>query len=159
MKKTPSWSAPLQGFWQARQPRERAMLLIAAALIVLALLWSHGLQPALALWQSTPANRIQSASQMSALQNLAAQAEVLRTRPRLDAAQSQQAVFKSIGELGGKASVDGPRITASLPRISAAALAQWLQALGPQTGARVVQASLQESEPGYWTGQFTLELP
>jgi len=159
MTATSSAFAPIRGFWQARQPRERALLAIAATLVLVTLAWSCWLQPALKLWQSAPATRIQSAQQMVALQALAAQAAVLRTQPRLDPERSRQAGLKSVADLGGQASVEGVRINASLPRVSAAAIANWLQAVGPQTGARVVRASLQESEPGFWTGQISLELP
>jgi hypothetical protein len=53
----------------------------------------------------------------------------------------------------------GLSLSIELPATSAAAVFGWLETLGPQTGARVVQASLQQTEPGLWNGRITLELP
>lgn len=148
-----------QQLWQARQPRERTLLLTAASLLLLALLWSAVLRPAWRLWSQAPAGRLQAEQQRGEMLALQARAQALQKQARIDPAQSRPALTQSVKELGGQLSGEGSRWVVELPRVPIAALSAWLQALGPQIGARVVQATLQESEPGFWTGRITLELP
>jgi len=127
--------------------------------LALALVWQYSARPALQLWQQAPDTRARLVQQIAAMQELAQQAGNLQKQPRLDTAQSRQALGRSLQKLGGQMSVDGDRMRARLARVPAAALAAWLQSLGPQTGARLVQASLREEAPGLWSGQLVLELP
>ena len=152
-------SQAVRQFWQARQPRERGLLTLAAALLTLLLLWSLVLQPAWRLWTQAPAARLLAEQQQGRMLALAAQAQALRQQPRIDPAQSRAALTQSVKDLGGQLTSDGTRLVAELPRVSVATLAQWLQVLGPQMGARIAQASLQEVEPGKWRAMVTLELP
>ncbi|MEI7782988.1 MAG: type II secretion system protein GspM [Betaproteobacteria bacterium] len=145
--------------WQARQPRERALLVAALSLVMVALLWSAALGPAWRLWSQAPAKRLQADQQHSAMLTLQAQAQALQKQARIEPTQSRQALAQSVKALGAQLGAEGPRTTVELPRVPIAALAPWLQALGPQMGARVVQATLQEVEPGFWAGRLTLELP
>ena len=145
--------------WLARQPRERLLLSSAAALVVLALLWSLALAPAWRLWLRAPAAAAQAEQQRGAMLALQAQAQALQKQGRIDPAQSRAALNQSVKDLGAQISGEGQRLTVELPRVPVSGLAAWLQALGPQVGARVVQAQLQETEPGLWTGRLSLELP
>ena len=146
-------------FWQARQPRERGLLTLAATLLALSLLWSLVLQPTWRQWAQAPAARLLAEQQQARMLALAAQAEALRQQPRSDPAQSRAALTQSIRDLGGQLTADGTRLVADLPRVPVAALADWLQVVGPQMGARITQASMQEVEPGLWSARITLELP
>jgi general secretion pathway protein M len=152
-------SQAVRQFWQARQPRERGLLALAAALLTLLLIWSFVLQPAWRLWTQAPAARLLSEQQQSRMLALAAQAQALRQQPRIDPAQSRAALTQSVKDLGGQISGDGTRLVAELPRVSVTAMANWLQVLGPQVGARIAQATMQEVEPGQWRAIVTLELP
>jgi type II secretory pathway component PulM len=145
--------------WQSRLPRERLLLSAAAAVVLVALFWTFALGPAWRLWQQAPGSRLQAEQQRSIMLALQARAQALQKQARIDPAQSRDALSKSVKDLGAQLSSEGQRATVELPRVPIAALAAWLQALGPQIGARVVQANLQESEPGFWTGRMTLELP
>ncbi len=146
-------------FWQARQPRERGLLTLAATLLALSLLWSLVLQPTWRQWAQAPAARLLAEQQQARMLALAAQAKALRQQPRSDPAQSRAALTQSIRDLGGQLTADGTRLVADLPRVPVAALADWLQVMGPQMGARITQASMQEVEPGLWSARITLELP
>lgn len=148
-----------QQLWRLRQPRERTLLTAAAALVLLALLWGLALAPAWRLWQQAPSSRLQAEQQRSAMLALQAQAQALQKLTRIDPAQSRAALGQSVKNLGAQLSGEGKQMTVDLPRVPIAALSAWLQALGPQMGARVIQASLQESEPGFWTGRLSVELP
>lgn len=152
-------SSQIQQLWRSRQPRERTLLAAAAALVLMALLWSLALRPAWQLWTQAPSSRLQAEQQRSAMLALQAQAQILQKQARIDPAQSRAALGQSVKNLGAQLSGEGQRMTVDLPRVPIAALSAWLQALGPQMGARVIQASLQESEPGFWTGRLSVELP
>jgi len=145
--------------WQSRLPREQLLLSAAAAVVLVALLWTFALGPAWRLWQQAPGSRLQAEQQRSIMLALQERAQDLQKQARIDPAQSRAALSKSAKELGAQLGGEGQRVIVELPRVPIAALAAWLQALGPQIGARVVQANLQESEPGFWTGRMTLELP
>lgn len=152
-------SQSLRQFWQARQPRERSLLTLAGALLTLLMLWSFVLQPAWRLWNQAPAARLLAEQQQGRMLALAAQAQALQRQARIDPAQGRAALMQSVKDLGGQLNGDGTRLVAELPRVPVAKLAGWLQVLGPQMGARITQASLQEVEPGQWRAIVTLELP
>jgi type II secretory pathway component PulM len=143
--------------WQQRQPRERVLIGWTLAVLALLLLWTTTLQPAWRLWQQPPT---QSATHsLAVMRSLQAQAQALRQQPRISTTQSRLAVSQSIQALGGKLSPQGSAVVVELPATATTALFGWVESLGPQMGARVIQASLQEIEPGQWSGRLTLELP
>jgi general secretion pathway protein M len=146
-------------FWQARQPRERGLLTLAATVLALALLWNLALQPAWRQWVQAPAARLLAEQQQARMLALAAQAKALRQQPRSDPGQSRTTLAQLVQGLGGQLTTDGASLVADLPQVPAAALANLLHVLGPQMGARITQASLQEVEPGQWSARLALELP
>lgn len=158
MSTPPKFQAARQ-LWQTRQPRERGLLILAAALVSAFTLWSLLVKPAWHLWSHAPAARLVAEQQQARMLALAAQAKALRQQPRNDPTQSRASLAQSVKTLGGQLNPDGTRLVAELPRVPVTALANWLQMLGPQMGARVTQAELQEAEPGLWHARLTLELP
>ena len=88
-------SAPpkaLQAWWQQRPPREQALLLAAAWLVGLTLLWSLLLGPA---WQSLrtfDSRHLALEQQHQRMLQLQAQAKSLQAMPALDPAAAQQAL-------------------------------------------------------------------
>ncbi len=146
--------------WQERAPRERALIVLALVALAALTLWQTTVAPAWRLW-SRPAALVQAPEQaLATMRQLQTQAQALRQQPRMNTAQSRQAVSQSAQALGARLSGEqGQTLLIELPATSAAAVFGWLETLGPQTGARVVQASLQQAEPGLWSGCITLELP
>jgi type II secretory pathway component PulM len=146
--------------WQERAPRERALIVLALIALAALALWHTTVAPAWRLW-SRPAALVQAPEQaLAQMRQLQAQAQTLRQQPRMNTAQSRQAISQSAQALGARLSGEqGRSLLIELPATSAAAVFGWLETLGPQTGARVVQASLQQAEPGLWSGRITLELP
>ena len=146
--------------WQERAPRERALIVLALVALAALTLWQTTVAPAWRLW-SRPAALVQAPEQaLATMRRLQTQAQALRQQPRMNTAQSRQAVGQSAQALGARLSGEqGQTLLIELPATSAAAVFGWLETLGPQTGARVVQASLQQAEPGLWSGRITLELP
>ena len=146
--------------WQERAPRERTLIVLALVALAALTLWQTTVAPAWRLW-SRPAALVQAPDQaLATMRQLQTQAQALRQQPRMNTAQSRQAVGQSAQALGARLSGEqGQTLLIELPATSAAAVFGWLETLGPQTGARVVQASLQQAEPGLWSGRITLELP
>jgi type II secretory pathway component PulM len=146
--------------WQERAPRERTLIVLALVALAALALWQTTVAPAWRLW-SRPAALVQAPDQaLATMRQLQTQAQALRQQPRMNTAQSRQAVSQSAQALGARLSGEqGQTLLIELPATSAAAVFGWLETLGPQTGARVVQASLQQAEPGLWSGRITLELP
>ena len=146
--------------WQARAPRERMLIALALFALAALVLWHTTVAPAWRLW-SRPAALVQAPEQaLAQMRQLQAQAQTLRQQPRMNTAQSRQAISQSAQALGARLSGEqGRSLLIELPATSAAAVFGWLETLGPETGARVVQASLQQAEPGLWSGRITLELP
>ncbi len=147
----------LTRFWQQRQPRERVLIGMALAAIALLLLWTSTLQPAWRLWQQPPAQLAQH--DLALMRALQAQAQAMQQQPGISTNQSRQAIGQSVQALGGRLISQGSAVVVALPATPALALFGWVETLGPQMGARITQASLQEIEPGRWSGQLTLELP
>jgi len=146
--------------WQERAPRERTLIVLALVALAALTLWQTTVAPAWRLW-SRPAALVQAPEQaLATMRQLQTQAQALRQQSRMNTAQSRQAVSQSAQALGARLSGEqGQTLLIELPATSAAAVFGWLETLGPQTGARVVQASLQQAEPGLWSGRITLELP
>jgi type II secretory pathway component PulM len=146
--------------WQERAPRERTLIVLALVALAALTLWQTTVAPAWRLW-SRPAALVQAPEQaLATMRQLQTQAQALRQQPRMNTAQSRQAVSQSAQALGARLSGEqGQTLLIELPATSAAAVFGWLETLGPQTGTRVVQASLQQAEPGLWSGRITLELP
>lgn len=149
--------AALARLWQQRQPRERVLIGLALTAIALLLLWTSTLQPAWRLWHQPPAKSMQR--DLALMRALQAQAQALQQQPRINASQSRLAISQSVQALGGRLISQGSAVVIDLPAAPAYALFGWVETIGPQMGARVTQASLQEIEPGRWGGQLTLELP
>jgi type II secretory pathway component PulM len=146
--------------WQERTPRERALIALALIALAAMALWHTTFAPAWRLW-SRPQALVQAPElALAQMRQLQAQAQTLRQQPRMNTTQSRQAVSDWAQALGARLSGEqGLSLSIELPATSAAAVFGWLETLGPQTGARVVQASLQQTEPGLWNGRITLELP
>ena len=146
-------------FWQQRQERERKLIAIGLIALALALLWTTTLQPAWRLWTQSGDAHLAAQQQLAAMRALQVQAQALRQQPRMDNQQSRLAVTESVKAIGGQVSAQGANLMVELPAVSASDLAGWLAAVGPQMGARPVQATLQESGSGRWSARIMVELP
>lgn len=151
--------AMLTQFWQQRQERERRLMVLALGLLVLALLWATTVQPAWQLFNRSEQTHLAAEQQLAAMRALQAQAQVLRQQARMDPQQSRSAVVASVKALAGQANSQGANLAVELPAVSATDLAKWLAALGPEMGARPVQAWMQENGPGLWDVRIVVELP
>lgn len=156
----------LQARWRLLARREQRLLLAALALVLLALLWSVTLAPALATLKAAQQQRGVLDAQWQQMQRLQAQAKVLQAQPPLTFADARRLLEASVKPLGATAQlvVTGERVTLNFKAISADALAQWLaqarlNARAVPSEARLVRgAAVAGSAPGGWNGTLVLSL-
>lgn len=143
--------APLLTWWRALPGRERRLLLLAAAVLVLGLAWLLALQPALRTLRSAPAELDAADAQLQAMQRLAGEAVELRATPPVNPEQSSAALKAATERLGEKArlSLQGERAVLTLNGVGPGALRGWLAEARSGARARPVEASLMNTANGY----------
>ena len=157
-------STRVREFWLARQPRERRMLGIGAAFLLMLLIWLSLIDPALearSRWQQTlPALRSQLA-QMRAIAAEMAAAPTRSTAAASAAALSRAVLERSLKEKGLQAqnlSVSDSRVAANFSDIPFAALAEWLQQTQSSARLMVTEASIVMRDlPGRVDARLTLQ--
>ncbi len=156
----------VQARWDALADRERRLLLGAAVLIGLALVWWVLLAPALGTLRTAVAQNPQLDVQLQQMQALKAQALALQSQPKMatdEARRTLEALVKQ--RLAGTAQMAlvGDQVTVTLKGTSADALAQWL--VQARTNARAVprEVRLVKADPkngvAAWDGTVVLTLP
>lgn len=145
--------------------RERIAVGVAAAAVVMALLWWLALGPAIATLRQSAERHARADQVLSQLQAMAASAEVLRTQnatpppARELAVRALEEATRGLGA-GAQLTLQGDRATVGLRDVAPAALAQWLQQARINARVLPVQAKLQRSggQP-LWSGQIVLAGP
>lgn len=153
---------PLSARWQQLSPRERAAVVLAAALVAGALIWWLLLAPALTVLRQADERQARWTAQWDQVQALAAQARALRADgtpppPREASVRALEQATQALGPTA-RLSLQGDQATVQLNGTAPDALAQWLAQV--RINARVVptQARLQRTPTG-WTGQVQLAGP
>lgn len=143
--------APLQARWQALPPREKRLLLLAGAALVLFLTWLVAVQPALRTLATTPTQRAALDLQWQAMQKRAAEAAELRGATPMSPEQSLAALKSATDRLGEKAriSVQGDRVVLTLNNVGTAELRDWLAEARSGARARPIEATLSRAAQGY----------
>lgn len=166
----------LKQIWQQRNPREQQLLRIAAAVLLLAALWSLALAPALRTWQEAPARQARLDTQNQAMWQLKAQANALQKPKPITRSEAIQWLQTNVDDLGPGAKItpQGERAVLSLDAAPAEALAYWISsarehALAVPVQAQLQQGSAQASHPDAlknpsgndirWRGTLVLRLP
>ncbi|WP_012746224.1 type II secretion system protein GspM [Variovorax paradoxus] len=163
----------LRARWAALELRERRMVAIAAALVVLALLWWVALAPALRTLAAAPADHAQLDAQLQQMAVLQNRAKALQAQPRLNRDDALRALETSVRESLGTnaqlmtASGDGAA-TITMRATPADAVAQWLaQARGNAHAvpreAHLTRAAAGSKDPQpakvRWEGTLVMALP
>jgi general secretion pathway protein M len=154
--------AALQARWQALRPREQAMAALAAAVVLLALLWWIALGPALATLRTAEAQRRALDTQLQQVRGLQAQAQALQSQPRQGYDEALRRLELSVREKLGTSArmvVAGERVTLTLTGTPADALAQWLTQARVNARALPSEARLVRNAGGAWDGTVVLTLP
>lgn len=147
--------------WQALAARERRWLSWAAAIAALSLVWWLAVAPALHTLRAAPAQLALLDGQLQTMRELAEQARLLQSQPKIAYDDALRALEASVRQQFGSTaqfSVSGERATLTLKGASAEALAQWLTQ--SRVNARVLpsEARLTRSPQG-WDGTLVLSLP
>lgn len=145
--------------WAALAPRERRLVSIGAAAVLLLVVWWLLVQPALRVLRDAPAQLDKLETQTQALQRVAAEARELKGASPVSAAQSATALKAAADRLGdkGKLAVQGDRATLTLNGASAEALTAWLGEARTAARARPVEATLTRGTSGY-SGNIVVQI-
>ncbi|MBA4177234.1 MAG: general secretion pathway protein GspM [Leptothrix sp. (in: Bacteria)] len=143
--------APLRGWWRALPDRDRRLLRVALAVLVIGGLWLAAVQPALRTLRTAPAALDAAEAQLQAMQRLANEAVELRAMPPVNAEQAKAALQAASERLGekGKLSLQGERAVLTLNGVGTGELRDWLAQARSGARARPVEASLIRGAQGY----------
>ena len=168
---TPGAGERLGAAWQRLDARERRLVLIAATVVCLALLWWVGLAPALHTLREAGSQRTALEAQMQQMQQLKLEADALKALPRMtqeEALHALEAAVKLRLGASAKLNVVGDRANLVLKDTPAAGLALWLTDARVNARAVPVEARLTRSggaapvAPGAavnWNGTLSVSLP
>jgi general secretion pathway protein M len=152
--------APLQQRWQALAPRERLGATVGLGLLLVFVVWSVGVQPALKTLRTAPAQQAALDAQLAQMRRLAAEATELRALPPVEPAQADAALQSATQRLGAAARLQrsGDRLSVTFTAVEPAAMMAWLAEVRAAARVRVVEAQLGRAGNGY-SGNLVLTLP
>lgn len=153
--------AGMQRNWSTLVARERVLVSLAAAIVVLALLWAVALAPALRTVRAAPAQSDRLDQQLQSMQAMAVLARELQGRPVVRRDDALRVLETSLTQrLGGRAQLtpSGDRVTVTLSGVAPKLLAQWLGQARSAARVVVLQARLNRGANG-WDGSIVLQLP
>jgi general secretion pathway protein M len=148
--------------WAGLAPREQALVLAAAAVVLLALLWWVALGPALATLRTADEQHRLLDRQVQQMRRLQAQAKAMQAQPRQNADESMRQLETAIREqlgVSARYSIAAERVTVTLTNTPAPALAQWLTQVRSNARAIPGEAKLTRNAAGGWDGSLVLTLP
>lgn len=164
--KIPATLAPLRNRWATLDSRERTLVIIAASVVGVALLWWIGVAPALKTLRQADAQQRALAAQVQKMQSLQAQAQAIQSQPKISRDDAMRALEASVKGLGPTAqlNVAGDRATVTLRNTAADALARWLSqarvnARAIPSEARLIRSAAPPGGPAAWDGTVVLSLP
>lgn len=143
--------APLNAWWQGLAARERLLVAVAVAAVVLAAVFGLAVQPAWRTVHTAPSEIERLDEQLRVMQRLATEARELRALPAVSVAQSAAALKAASDRLGdkGRLTIVGDRATLALNGAGTAQLRAWLSEVRLGARARPIEATLQRGPQGY----------
>jgi general secretion pathway protein M len=165
--------APLQARWERLAVRERTLLKLVTALVLVTLLWVLMLAPAIATLRAADTQGRALDAQLQTMLSLQAQARSLQQQPALAYAEALKALTLATQQtLGASAqlTVSGERANVALQGVRADALAQWLTQCRVNARSTPVEARLARVVPSQdagkdpaagslWNGVLVMSLP
>ncbi|AKJ31482.1 type II secretion system protein GspM [Caldimonas brevitalea] len=150
----------LRARWAGLEMRERRLVLAAASIIGVALLWWVFLQPALRTLREAPARLAALDEQLRVMRALGSEAKTLKDTPRVQPGVANKALQAATDRLEGKGklSLQGDRATLTLQGLPGEALWAWLGEARNTARARPVEAQLTQGPEGY-SGSVVVSLP
>jgi general secretion pathway protein M len=152
-----AWVAPVSAWWKALGERERALVGIAATVLVLFVVFVVAVRPAWRTVRDAPAQLAALDAQLQDMQRLAAEAAELRAAPQITPEQSAAALKAATERLGDKAklTLQADRAVLTLNGVGTNALRDWLTEVRSGARARPLEAQLARTGTGF-TGTVTL---
>ncbi|AMO23435.1 hypothetical protein GCM10027034_40690 [Ramlibacter solisilvae] len=148
--------------WAALAKREKTMVVAAATVVGVALLWMLAVGPALSTLRTADAQRRTLDAQLQRMIALQAQAQSLQAQPKQNhdeaVRQLEAAVRQGLGA-SGRMAIQGERATITLTGAAPDALAQWLAQARLNARAIPAEAHLVRNAGGAWDGSLVLTLP
>ena len=152
----------LRARFKALAPREKLMVLAAAVVVAIAIVWLIAIGPALSTLRNADAQRRALDTQLQRMVALKTQAQAMQSQPKQghDEAmrQLEQSVRQRLGT-SGRMVIAGDRVTVTLTGTPADALAQWLAQARTAAHALPGEAHLTRNASGLWEGSLVLILP
>ena len=152
--------APLQAAWAQRDARERQLVLVAAWVLGLFLLWTMALQPAWRTLRDAPGRLDELDRQLQSMQALAVETRSLRALPAVPRAQAAAALKAATERLGPGARLmeQGDRAVLTLTAVGSDELRAWLSEVRAGARARPVELNLTRGDDGL-SGTVVVALP
>ena len=161
-------SRMLDAQWARLDARERWLVGAATVVVVLALLWSVALAPAVRTLRMAGEQRQALEVQAQQMQRLQAEAEALKALPKLgreDALRALESAVRQRLGAGGQLNIVGDRANVVLKDVPASALAECLAEARANARAIPVEMRLTRAPgaapgtPARWNGTISLSLP
>lgn len=146
--------------WAAMAPRERQMAQMAATVLVLAVVMLVFIRPAWKSMQQTPVQLREMSTQVARMRTLADEALALRQLPPVPPAQAEAALKSATERLGAgvRLNVQGDRVTVEFNKVPGESLADWLAEVRSTARVKPLEANLNQTEPGRYSGTMVLGL-
>lgn len=147
----PPWLAPLQAWWRERAPRERRLVVAAATVVALAVVWLVAVVPAWRTLREAPRRIDLLDTQLQLMRREAADARTLRATPPVPPAQAQAALRAAAERFGDKVRLvpQGDRAVLSCNGIYGDELRALLAEARSAARASPVEANLTRGPQGY----------
>lgn len=143
--------APAAAWWRGLASRERSGLALAAAVLLVYLIWALAVGPALQTLRRAPLEYDMLEAQQQTMQRLAAESQQLRATPPLPADAAVSALKAATERLGdkGRLMLQGERAVLSVNGVSPQGLREWLNEARSGARARPLEANLTRAGAGY----------
>lgn len=143
-------SAAVGRWWGGLATRERRMVALAGALVLLALIWLLALAPALRTLARAPLQIEAADAQLQTMQRLAAEASEMRAAAPVAPDQAAAALQAATTRLSdaGRLTVQGDRAVLTLNAVRVSALRDWLAEARSGARARPVEVTLTRGAQG-----------
>ncbi len=154
----------LQAKWQLLHQGDKARLLLVATVLALIFVWWALVATPLRILNQADIQQRNLDTQLQTVQNLKAQAQILKVQPTIKRDAALAMLQSSIKPYGASAQLDvvGERVTVTLRALPADALAQWLSLARINARALPLEARLLRAANATtpaWDGSLVLSLP
>lgn len=155
-----SAGAPWQARWAQASAREQTLVRLAAALLIVGLVWMMAVGPALHTLRAAQTQGPQLRAQLQDMLLLQAQAQALQGKVGAQALDAKSLIEAALPVLGESTRIvfAGERATVTVQGSSADALVQWLAQVRLNARAVPLELRLTQSK-GLWSGSVVLQLP